>query len=227
MTSKVGPSSSQDYVAAVYEMAEESIPTVQAELASWMGVSRASVSEAVKRMRRDGLVEIGGRELRFTSAGEELARHVVRRHRLAERFLVEVIGLPWHRAHEEAEVWEHAISDEVEERLTVILHDPPTCVHGNPIPGTAHPVDYSDLVSLGACRPGQRVVLQRLTEDLELDADVMRYFEDGGLMPGAVIEVRSTAPDGTLTLEVDGRQVGLSAKLTDNLWVRPDGASAP
>ena len=222
MTGRVGPSS-QDYVAAVYEMAEESIPTVQAELARWMGVSPASVSEAVKRMRRDGLVEMDGRALTFTPAGEELARHVVRRHRLAERFLVEVIGLPWHRAHEEAEVWEHAISDEVEARLTVILNDPPTCVHGNPIPGTAHPVDYSDLVSLGACRPGQRVVLQRLTEDLELDAEVMRYFEEGGLMPGAVIEVKSTAPDGTLTLEVNRRQVGLSAKLTDNLWVRPDG----
>jgi Fe2+ transport system protein FeoA len=66
----------------------------------------------------------------------------------------------------------------------------------------------------------------RLTEDLELDAGVMRYFQDSGLMPGASIEVRSTAPDGTLTLEVEGRQVGLSAKLTDNLWVRPDGDAA-
>ena len=69
------------------------------------------------------------------------------------------------------------------------------------------------------------MVLQRLTEDLELDAEVMRFFEEGGLMPGAVIEVKSTAPDGTLTLEVNRRQVGLSAKLTDNLWVRPDGTA--
>jgi DtxR family transcriptional regulator, Mn-dependent transcriptional regulator len=220
MTARVGPSS-QDYVAAVYEMAEESIPTVQAELARWMGVSPASVSEAVKRMRRDGLVEMDGRAVTFTPAGEELARNVVRRHRLAERFLVEVIGLPWHRAHEEAEVWEHAISDDVEARLTAILGDPATCVHGNPIPGTAHPVDYSDLVSLASCLPGTRVVLMRLTEDLELDAGVMEYFQESGLMPEAVIVVKSTAPDGTLTLEVDGQQVGLSAKLTDNLWVRP------
>jgi DtxR family transcriptional regulator, Mn-dependent transcriptional regulator len=219
MTARLGPSS-QDYVAAVYEMGEESIPTVQAELARWMGVSPASVSEAVKRMRRDGLVEMDGRSLRFTPAGDELARHVVRRHRLAERFLVEVIGLPWHRAHEEAEVWEHAISDDVEERITAILGDPATCVHGNPIPGAAHPVDYSDLVSLGVCRPGERVILMRMTEDLELDADVMEYFQDSGLMPDALIKVKSTAPDGTLTLEVDGQQVGLSARLTDNLWVR-------
>ena len=224
MTARLGPSS-QDYVAAVYEMAEESIPTVQAELARWMGVSPASVSEAVKRMRRDGLVEMDGRALRFTPAGEELARHIVRRHRLAERFLVEVIGLPWHRAHEEAEVWEHAISDDVEERITAILGDPATCVHGNPIPGTAHPVDYSDLVSLGRCRPGQLVTLMRMTEDQELDADVMEYFQESGLMPDAVIDVKSTAPDGTLTLEVDGQQVGLSARLTDNLWVRPSGGA--
>jgi len=224
MTARPRPSS-LDYVAAVWEMAEESIPTVQAELARWLGVSPASVSEAVKRMRRDGLVEMDGRALMFTPAGEELARHVVRRHRLAERFLVEVIGLPWHRAHEEAEVWEHAISDDVEERITAILGDPATCVHGNPIPGTAHPVDYSDLVSLASCRPGQRVILMRLTEDLELDAGVMEYFQESGLMPDAVIEIKTSAPDGTLTLAVDGQQVGLSAKLSDNLWVRASDAS--
>src|SRR5262245_19671756 len=123
MTARVGPSS-QDYVAAVYEIPEGPIPTVQAELARWLGVRPASVSGAATRLRRDGLVEMDGRAVTFTPAGEELARHIVRRHRLAERFLVEVIGLPWHRAHEEAEVWEHAISDDVEERLTAILGDP-------------------------------------------------------------------------------------------------------
>ena len=212
---------SQDYLAAIYEMAEEGIPTVQAGVARWMGVSPASVSEAVKRLKRDALVTLSGRELRFTSAGQDAATKIVRRHRLAERFLINVVGLPWHKAHEEAEAWEKVISDAVEERIVALLDDPGTCPHGNPIPGSSHAVDHSALEPLNARRPGDHVVLERLTEDLELDLGVMRYFEDNGLMPGADIVIADVAPDGTQTLEVAGRRVGLGAELTDNLWVRP------
>jgi DtxR family Mn-dependent transcriptional regulator len=215
-----GGSSAQEYLAAIYEMAEESIPTVQAGLARWMGVSPASVSEAVKRLRRDGLIRDRGRELAFTGRGRKAAERIVRRHRLAERFLINVIGLPWHKAHEEAGAWEHVISDDVEQRITVLLDDPATCPHGNPIPGSRHPVDLSDLRPLRTVSPGQQVVLERLTEDLELNLDVMRYFEDAGLMPGAEITVADVAPDGTMTLDVNGRRAGLGAELTDNLWVR-------
>jgi DtxR family Mn-dependent transcriptional regulator len=216
-----GGLSAQDYLAAIYEMAEEDIPTVQAGIARWVGVSPASVSEAVKRLRRDGLVRNEGRELVFTARGKTAARRLVRRHRLAERFLIDVIGLPWHRAHEEAGAWERAISDEVEDRIAATLDDPATCPHGNPIPGSKHTVDLSGLRPLNAFGPGERVVLERLTEDLELDLGVMRYFEETGLMPGAAIEVSSVAPDGTMTLDVRGRRAGLGAELTDNLWVRP------
>lgn len=211
----------RDYLAAIYEMAEEQISTLQANLARWMGVSPASVSEAVKRLRRDGLIEQSGRELVFTPDGREIAEKLVRRHRLAERFLIEVIGLPWHLAHEEAGAWERAISDLVERRITEILHDPATCPHGNPIPGSSHKADLSGLRPLNAFGPGAQVVLERLTEDLELHLDVMRYFEDNGLMPGAFILITAVAPDGTMTLEVNTKQAGLGAELTDNLWVRP------
>jgi DtxR family transcriptional regulator, Mn-dependent transcriptional regulator len=210
----------QDYLAAIYEMAEEGMPTVQAAVARWMGVTPASVSEAVKRLKRDGLVEVSDRTLRFTDRGKKEAEKVVRRHRLAERFLISVIGLPWHQAHQEAEVWEKVISDQVEERITAMLDDPATCPHGNPIPGSRHRVDHSGLTPLQAHGAGDRVVLERLTEDLELDLGVMRYFEDNGLMPGAKIRVVGVAPDGTQTLEVKGKRVGLGAELTDNLWVR-------
>ena len=211
-----------EYLEALYEMDEEGIPTQQARLAEWLDVSPASVSEAVKRLGQRDLVKTGDdRRIRFTGGGERLARALVRRHRLAERFLVEVVGLPWHLAHEEATEWGRVISDRVEERLVDILGDPPTCVHGNPIPGTAHPVDQSDLKPLDRVEPGGRVRLERLTEDLELDLDVMRFFERSGLMPGADITVLSMAPDGTMTLEVGGEKVGLGAHLADNLWVRP------
>jgi DtxR family Mn-dependent transcriptional regulator len=210
---------SREYLEALYEMAEESIPTVRARLAEWLGVTQASVSQAVARLIRDGLVEPDGRELRFTGPGRKAAESLVRRHRLAEQFLIRIIGLPWHQAHEEAQRWEKAISDQVEERIVALLDDPPTCPHGNPIPGTSHPVDHSGLVPLERVGPGGRAVLRRLTEDLELDLGVMRFFEDSGLMPGAAIVIREVAPDGTMNLDVEGRSVALGAHLSDNLWV--------
>ncbi|MGH2765793.1 MAG: metal-dependent transcriptional regulator [Actinomycetota bacterium] len=210
-----------EYLEALYEMAEEGIPTQQARLAEWLDVSPASVSEAVKRLGKRGLVETGGdRRLRFTREGKRVAEALVRRHRLAERFLVEVMGLPWHLAHEEATEWGRAISERVEERMVDMLDDPPTCVHGNPIPGSSHPVDQSALRPLHELSAGTRARLERLTEDLELELDVMRFFEESGLMPGARLRVLAVAPDGTMTLEVAGEKVGLGSHLADNLWVR-------
>jgi DtxR family Mn-dependent transcriptional regulator len=211
----------QDYLEAVYEMDEEGIATQQARVAEWLGVTPASVSEAVKRLTAKGLVEVGDqRRLRFTRAGKRAARTLVRRHRLAERFLVEVVGLQWHLAHEEATTWGHVISENVEERLVEILGDPGSCVHGNPIPGSKNEARVDDLRPLHDIEAGDRVRLERLTEDLELDLSVMRYFEESGLMPGAEIRVLSTAPDGTMTLEVAGEKVALGGHLADNLWVR-------
>src|SRR5919106_279994 len=216
--------SQQEYLEAIYEMDEEGIPTQQARLAEWLGITPASVSEAVKRLTGRGLVQVGdGRRIRFTGDGEAVAVALVRRHRLAERFLVEIVGLPWHMAHEEATEWGRVISDRVEQRIVDLLDDPGTCVHGNPIPGSSHLVDQADLRPLHQMSSGDRVRLERLTEDLELDLDVMRFFEESGLMPGADIRVLSVAPDGTMTLEVRGDKVGLGAHLSDNLWVRPRG----
>ncbi len=216
-----GSSHQEDYLEAIYEMAEEGIPTQQARLAEWLGVSAASVSEAVKRLVHRGLVQTGAdRLLTFTDEGRSLAESRVRRHRLAERFLVEVVGLPWHQAHEEAVVWGAAISEQVERRFTEILDDPATCVHGNPIPGSRRKVDQRGLRPLDTVRPGQRVRLERLTEDLELDLDVMRFLEESGLTPGAEIAVVSVAPDATMTLEVGGATPALGREIADNLWVR-------
>jgi DtxR family Mn-dependent transcriptional regulator len=210
---------SADYLEALYEIREEHLSPVQAELARWMGLSRASVSDHVRRLVADGLVSTTGRELGFTPAGEAMAVVLVRRHRLAEHLLVGVIGLPWHLAHAEAERWERVISDAVEERLVELLEDPGTCPHGNPIPGSANAVDLSGLVPLAELRPPAEVTLRRLTEDLELEIDVMRFLEDSGLMPGATFRVDGVAPDGAMSLAVDGRAVALGAHLADNLWV--------
>ena len=148
-----------------------------------------------------------------------MAISLVRRHRLAEHLLIDVIGLPWHKAHEEAERWERVISAEVEARLVELLKDPGACPHGNPIPGSSHEVDVSTLVALRDVEPGTSATLRRLTEDLELELDVMRFFEESGLMPGARLRVDQRAPDGTLTLDVGGKVTALGAHLSDNLWV--------
>lgn len=211
-----------EYLEALYEMAEEGIPTQQARLAEWLGVTAASVSEAAKRLTARGLISAGqGRRIELTRDGEAQARTLVRRHRLAERFLVEIVGLPWHRAHEEASQWGRMVSDEVESRFVELLGDPATCVHGNPIPGSSHAVDQAGLKPLHEINPGGTVRLERLTEDLELDLDVMLFFERRGLMPGADIRVVAVAPDRTMTLEVEGEKVTLGEHLSDNLWVRP------
>jgi DtxR family Mn-dependent transcriptional regulator len=212
---------SADYLEALYEIVEEAMPPVQAELARWMGVSRASVSEHVKRLVADGLLTMDARTLAFTPAGHELAVTLVRRHRLAEHLLIDVIGLPWYLAHSEAERWERVISGPVEERLVAILDDPGACPHGNPIPGSSHEVDVSAFVALRDLSAGTTAIVRRLTEDLELELDVMRFLQDSGLMPGGELRVEGLAPDGAMSLSVDGRAVALGAHLSDNLWVEP------
>ncbi|MGH2540504.1 MAG: metal-dependent transcriptional regulator [Actinomycetota bacterium] len=211
--------SGADYLEALYELEEEGFPMVQAEIGRWMGVSRPSVSEHVKRLVADGLLTANGRALGFTPAGREMAITLVRRHRLAEHLLIDVIGLPWHQAHQEAEVWERVISAQVEARLVEILGDPGACPHGNPIPGSSHEVDVTSLTALKDVEPPSTVTLRRLTEDLELELAVMRFLEDSGLMPGAAITVDGVGPDGSMSLTVRDRPVALGAKLADNLWV--------
>jgi DtxR family Mn-dependent transcriptional regulator len=212
---------SADYLEALYELEEEGFPMVQAEIARWMGVSRPSVSEHVKRLVGDGMLTADGRTLGFTGRGREMAIALVRRHRLAEHLLIDVIGLPWHQAHQEAEVWERVISAQVEARLVEILDDPGACPHGNPIPGSSHEVDVTRLTALKDVPPGSTVTLRRLTEDLELELAVMRFLEESGLMPGAEIVVDGLGPDGSMSLSVAGRSAALGAELADNLWVEP------
>src|SRR5438874_7827054 len=126
----------EEYLEAIYELQEEGTPVIQARLAERLGHAPPSVSEMIGRLRGDAYLEAEGRALRLTSKGRKRAESVVRKHRLAERLLTDVIGLEWHKTHLEACRWEHVISDDVEARLIVLLGNPTTCPHGNPIPGS-------------------------------------------------------------------------------------------
>src|SRR6186997_2626178 len=129
----------EEYLEAILEIEEEGVTPIRARLVERLGLSAAAVSEQVNRLVEQGYAELlDDRTLRLTDTGRALATSVVRRHRLAERLLVDVIGLEWEKVHREADRWEHAISADVEQKLVELLGDPATCPHGNPIPGSKH-----------------------------------------------------------------------------------------
>ena len=207
----------REYAAAIFELDEEGIPVIQARIAEWLGVSRPSVSEMVKRMVDDGLVTVEP-TLQLTDEGRHLAEVVVRRHRLAERFLSEVLGLPWVKVHAEAEVWEHVISDDVEAGMWEALDNPQTCPHGNPIPGAGY--KPPPIQALSTLDPGESRPLERISEELELDAEIMGFLDDSGFRPGAVLTVTSAGSDGTLTVAADSQAgVGLVPFIAERLFV--------
>jgi len=169
------------------------------------------------RLEGDGLITRSARQISMTPAGTALAEGVVRKHRLAERLLVDIIGLDWDKAHIEAGRWEHVISDDVEARLVVLLDNPTTCPHGNPIPGSAP--DGLIQRRLADAQPGEQVRLVRITESVEHEAESLTYLGDHGLTPGTTAVVQSRAPDGTLTLIMGNAAVALGPAMTERMFI--------
>lgn len=212
----------KEYLEAVYELEEEGQRVLQARIGERLGLAPATVSEAVKRLVHESYVTIGGsRDIELTPEGRVIAEALVRRHRLAERMLVDILGIPWHLCHEQAEDWEKVMTAEVEQAILGKLSGEPSCPHGNPIPGTDSGIPWSDLKSVAAMQPGESGRLTRLLEDVELDHDVLKFLEDHRLMPGRDLVLVEIAPDQTRTLEVEGEKVALGSALADNLWVLP------
>ena len=217
----------EEYSETIFELEEDGIEVIQARIAERLEVSRPAVSEMIKRMTAEGLVEVDGRShVRLTKAGRSLARTIVRRHRIAERFLTDVLQLGWAEAHHEAGRWEHVISPLVEEAMMQLLDDPTTCPHGNPIPGTDYSIPDSakPLVDLTA---DDRFVVERIPEELEFQEGQLAYLEGAGLLPGRTGSIVSIAPDGTTTVMVDGSPVGISSFAAHRIIVRDvESASA-
>jgi DtxR family Mn-dependent transcriptional regulator len=173
----------------------------------------------LERLSADGYIRRSGRTIALTDQGRELADSVIRKHRLAERLLVDIIGLPWHKAHLEAGRWEHVISDEVEARLVDLLGNPTTCPHGNPIPGAHGAAPAGTQVSLADVEPGSTVRVERITEEVELDMASLEFLDEHGLIPGRSARVTRRASDGTLTLEVGGAEVALAPAICQQMFV--------
>jgi DtxR family transcriptional regulator, iron-dependent repressor len=207
----------EEYLEAIHELGEEGIVVIQARLAERLGHSAPAVSEMIRRLREDGYLEMRGRSLVLTGQGRTLAESVVRKHRLAERLLTDIIGLPWEKAHLEAGRWEHVISDEVEDRLVEVLGHPTTCPHGNPIPGAGLSPD--SWTSLSLSQRGDHVRLERVTEMVEIDLESLSYLSAHGFVPGREATVTSRAPDGTLILDLGDQTIALGPGLAQQLYV--------
>lgn len=214
----------EEYLETIQSLEEEGTTVIQARIAQRLGRSAPTVSEMLDRLSADGYVRRSGRTIALTDEGREVAERVIRKHRLAERLLVDVIGLPWHKAHLEAGRWEHVISDEVESLLVGLLGNPATCPHGNPIPGAPPDETRASQVSLADAEPGSRVRVARITEEVELDQPALNYLGSHGVVPGTEAMVRDRAPDGTVTLVVQEAAVGVGRDLSRQVFVAPVGA---
>jgi DtxR family transcriptional regulator, Mn-dependent transcriptional regulator len=215
------------YLRTVFELEEEGIVPLRARIAERLSQSGPTVSQTVARMERDGLLRVeGDRQLALTETGRTAATRVMRKHRLAECLLVSVIGMPWEEVHIEACRWEHVISDNVERRLVELLEYPVRCPHGNVIPGLAElgvPDDATkrsdaaiaelDIAMTDLAIPdGEQVVVSRISEQVQSDAELMLRLKNIGIQPGR--EVTLAASDNGVRVTSADRVGDLGAELS-------------
>ncbi len=199
----------EEYCEAIYEMHEDDMDVIRARIADRLNVSRASVSQMIDRLTKAGLVSTESNRVSLTDDGQELAQRVVRRHRLAERFLTDILGLSWADAHQEAGKWEHVMSDEVEAAMNRLLGAPTTCPHGNPIPGSSYVMPTT--VPLASLNPGGRFTVSRIPEELEVTPGILDFLQDASLLPGRQGSVTAMSDDGSVSVEIDGHVVDVDA----------------
>ncbi len=213
----------EEYLEAIFNMVHEGKKVLGARLAERLQVSPPTVTATLKRMRRDNLISrdtCSG--ISLTEDGRRLATGVVRRHRLAERLLMDILKIPWFETHQEACLLEHAMSDRVVDRLYEVLGKPATCPHGNPIPiGDVLPPIRG--VPLDTVTAGTTVVVERISEEANRSTKLMEYFEKSGIKPDAVITVKEVADyAGTLSVSIGKKSVSLGTKAAAIVWVVPD-----
>jgi DtxR family transcriptional regulator, Mn-dependent transcriptional regulator len=210
------------YLEAIYYMWSEGEPLRSARLADWLGVSRPTVTVAVRRMTGYGMVRMNRRkEIELTPAGRRAAEAIVRRHRIMERWLTDGLGLDWVTADTEAARLEHAVSEVVEKRLYEVLGRPGTCPHGNPIPG--HSKAAPNELRLTNLNAGARASITRVSEVAEREAPLLlAYLHERRLVPGREIAVLEVDGVGrTLRIRAGKRALTLSHDTAAKLWVVP------
>ena len=191
----------EDYLQVLHYLTRDGCPVIAARLAERLNVTPPTVTATLQRMERDGLIEHGQRkEILFTPQGQQVAENIVRRHALAERLLTDLLKMPWHESHEEAHGVEHVMTPNIEARLLQALGNPTTCPHGNPIPGLG--ALAPDEFPLDQAQTGDELIIQRITEEAEVDLQLMKYLQEHGVEPGARMKVsEATRSVALLVLE--------------------------
>lgn len=217
----------ENYLLSIYRVQEQGLRVTHHNLvdqlkrtpaSEGLGTSLPSVAGMLRRMEREGLIQFGDdREIELTVTGRMLAERMVRRHRLAERMVVDLLGLDLHKAHVEAHRLEHAISDDLEDLIRQKLGDPTTCPFGHPIPGAAYKPRYRDTSRLDSVPPGTTVIIDRIPFE---DQQLLEYLCSRGVLPGVKVRVEENAPyRGVVTLRLGEGQVVLGLEVAGRIWV--------
>jgi DtxR family Mn-dependent transcriptional regulator len=208
----------EEFLETILSLEEEGVVPLRARLVERLGISAPAVSKAVHRLTVGGYTELADTgAIRLTPKGRRLATTIVRRHRLAERLLADVIGLEWEKIHREAARWEHVISPEVEQKLVELLGDPMTCPHGNPIPGTKRTAAAVTTARLVDADPG-RVTVARISEKLELDDDGIELVARAHLTPGTITTIVERGDAGVVVRTPDGELV-VPPRVAEQMYV--------
>jgi len=218
--SDVATVAEEEYLQIIFWLEEAGLPMTGANVARAMQLSPPTVHEMIGRLERDGYVNRGSdKSLVFTDEGREHATAIVRRHRLIERFLTDVLGIPWDEVHEEAERLEHAMSPVLEERMLAAIGGATTCPHGHPIVEGAR----EQGVLLADVEPGANVVVLRFENEAE---ELLHYLKDTGLRPGLDGELVSSEDEEVVLSSADGTHT-VSRSVAETVSVRADPAPAP
>lgn len=214
----------EEYLETIYNMTMEGEPVIGARLADKFRVSRPTVTETVRRLVSDGYaLQNDDKTIVLTTVGAELTEQVLRRHRLAERLLFDVIGLDPIEAHEQAHTLEHGMSDELAQRISERLGNPLTCPHGNPIPGNASSglafLREQQAYRLSQAPVGRDVRVVLISEVVEDESEVLRRLAEKGIYPNAVLTVVPSEHSRDVTFEIAGERRGMPLDLATKIWV--------
>jgi DtxR family Mn-dependent transcriptional regulator len=218
----------EEYLETIYNMSMEDEVVIGARLAEKFRVAPPTVTEMLKRLTRDGFVEMNAkRHITLTEAGNQAAEAVLRRHRLTERFLVDMLGMQWHQVHEEACRLEHFISGEFEARVIASLNHPTTCPHGNPIPGLVpdarNYLKDHNAVRLTTIPVGEQATILCISEVVEDEEGLIQYLQEKGLMPAMCLTILeqdpSNSPHECVKLLVEDREVAINKGSASKIWV--------
>ncbi len=211
----------EEYLQALFWLQEAQLPMTAANVARAMQLSPPTVHEMIGRLERDGHVERAeDKTLSFTAQGKDHAEAIVKRHRLIERFLTDVLGIPWDEVHEEAERLEHAMSPVLEERMMAAIGDATTCPHGHPI--VLGQREQGSL--LADCEVGAAVRILRFENEAE---ELLHYLKDAGLEPGLKGKVDSSDDDSVVVVAGDGASYSVTRSVAETVSVRADPAPPP